>query len=81
VVGDGNDEDLFTPDQVERCKRILLENDSARAMFRRRVPLRRHADSVNRASEFLKESGSGKDAALLVPRLRSVDFGLPQGGT
>jgi len=78
-MGDSDDKDLFGPHHVERCKGILLENNSARAMLRRRVPLRRHANPLNGPTELLKESCSGKDAALLVPRLRSLDFGGCRG--
>ena len=60
MVGDGNDEDLVTTHHVERCEGELFENDSARAMFRGKVPVRRYAYALNDSSQFLQEAGSGK---------------------
>ena len=71
---DRNDEDFLWTHQVERRKRILIEMNPSRAVLGGGVPLGSRADTLNRATQFLQEAGSGKDAAFFVPRLRSFDL-------
>jgi hypothetical protein len=64
VMRDRNDEDFLWTHQVERRKRILIEKNPSRAVLGGGISLGCRADTLNRATQFLQEAGSGKDAAF-----------------